>query len=176
MRVSVAFTLAVLMFHVDVAEAAQVVALGASNTFGRGRGAHHDGVPPGQAFPAQLQHMLNASGCHVSVRNAGIPGDTTTGMLHRLPGLLGPDTRVLIIQPGGNDGRRGQEGNVSGNLAAMRAIAAQHKVTVVMMGGNLAAIAGEQNRMPDGQHFNAQGHAAFARYLLGPVRSAGACK
>ena len=38
--------------------AAQVVALGASNTEGKGRGATNMGVPRNLAFPAQLERML----------------------------------------------------------------------------------------------------------------------
>jgi acyl-CoA thioesterase I len=77
----------VLMLGASVATA-QIVALGASNTEGRGHGSHADGVPRDQAYPAQLERMLNSSGCRVQVVNAGVAGDTTSGMLARLPGLI----------------------------------------------------------------------------------------
>ncbi|MBM3607532.1 MAG: esterase, partial [Alphaproteobacteria bacterium] len=141
---------------------AQVVALGASNTEGKGRGKTPDGVPRAQAFPAQLERMLNAQGCRVKVRNAGIAGDTTSGMLRRLPNLLTKGTRVLIIQPGGNDARRGQGGTAQ-NIAQMRAMAEARGVRVVMLEA-LGRIA-RAHRLPDGQHFSAQGHAQFAAYL-----------
>lgn len=155
------------------ASAAPVVALGASNTEGKGRGRTPDGVPRSQAYPAQLERMLNAGGCRVRVQNAGIAGDTTSGMLRRAPGVIARDTKVLILQPGGNDERRGEGGNVAGNVAAIEALAASRGVRVIML-ESLGRIAGA-HRLPDGQHFSAQGHAAFAAYLAPQVRAAGAC-
>ena len=57
--------------------AAQVVALGASQTYGKG-------VDRSQSHPAQLEAMLKAHGHNVHVQNAGISGDTTGGMLSRV--------------------------------------------------------------------------------------------
>ena len=152
---------------------AQVVALGASNTEGKGRGKFPDGVPRAQAYPAQLERMLRAQGCPVRVRNAGIAGDTTQGMLRRLPSVLGKDTRVLILQPGGNDARRGMSGR-GANISAIQAQAQARGIRVVML-ESLGRIAGA-HRLPDGQHFSAQGHAQFAAYLAPQVRAAGACR
>ena len=156
----------------SAAHAAQVVALGASNTEGKGRGRTPDGVPRAQAYPAQLERLLNAGGCRVRVLNAGVAGDTTAGMLRRLPGLLGKDTKVLVLQPGGNDARQGVGGRAA-NIAAIRAQAAARGVRVVMLEslGRLASA----HRLPDGQHFSAAGHGAFAAYLAAQVRTAGAC-
>ena len=155
-------------------EAAEVVALGASNTVGRGRGRAPDGVAVGRAYPAQLERLLRSQGCKVSVKNAGIAGDTTGGMLARLPGALDKDTRVLIFQPGGNDRRRGTEGSRAGNIARVKSIAAARGIKVVML-QNIGKIAGA-HRLADGQHFSAAGHAAFAAHLAPRVRAAGACK
>ena len=77
-----------------------VVALGASNTYGKG-------VARGQDFPAQLQAMLKARGLDARVTNAGINGDTTAGMLARLSSAVPAGTQIVILQPGGNDRRRG---------------------------------------------------------------------
>jgi acyl-CoA thioesterase I len=166
-------TVIALTFGASVATAAQIVALGASNTEGMGRGKHADGVPREQAYPAQLERMLNSSGCRVQVVNAGAAGDTTSGMLGRLPGLLGTDTKVLVLQPGGNDERRGQGENVAGNISAIERIAAQHGIKVVIL-DRLDSIA-PAARLPDGQHFSAAGHARFAGYLAPEVHAAGAC-
>ena len=84
----------------------EVVAIGASNTEGHGRGRTADGVSREQAYPAQLERLLASQGCRVRVLNAGRAGDTTDGMLARLPGLIGTGTKVVIVQPGGNDERR----------------------------------------------------------------------
>ena len=156
------------------AHAAEVVALGASNTFGRGGPRAPDGVSVGQAYPAQLERLLRSQGCNVSVRNAGVAGDITGGMLARLPGVLGKDTRVLILQPGGNDRRRGTEGDRAGNIAKMRGIASARGIKVVML-ENIGKIAGA-HRLPDGQHFGAGGHALFAEHLAPRVKAAGACR
>jgi acyl-CoA thioesterase-1 len=155
------------------ASAAEVVALGASNTEGKGRGATPDGVPRAQAFPAQLQVMLAQQGCRVKVLNAGVAGDTTGGMLQRLPRVLAKDTKVLILQPGGNDRRRGEGGDRAGNIAAIQQYAASRGVQVVMM-EQLQAIAGPY-LLGDGQHYNVQGHAQFAAYVLPQVKAA-ACR
>ncbi|MEQ1834303.1 MAG: FlgD immunoglobulin-like domain containing protein, partial [Candidatus Eisenbacteria bacterium] len=71
----------------------QIVALGASNTAGWG-------VAPDEAYPSALQRLLKAKGVDAAMVNAGIPGDTTAGMLGRLEGVLTADTRVVILQPG----------------------------------------------------------------------------
>src|SRR5262245_66257212 len=59
------------------ADAATIVALGASNTFGKG-------VARNQAYPAQLEAILRARGHDVRVINAGIKAATTDGMMRRV--------------------------------------------------------------------------------------------
>jgi acyl-CoA thioesterase-1 len=78
----------------------RIVALGASNTYGKG-------VSRPQAYPAQLQGLLKQRGVSAVVSNAGINGDTTGGMLARLSSAVPAGTKVVILQPGGND--RGEE-------------------------------------------------------------------
>lgn len=155
-----------------VAHAAEIVALGASNTYGRGQGAHPDGVPRSQAWPAQLQALLAGRGCRAKVANAGIPGDTTAGMLARFNSAVGRDTRVLILQPGGNDARQGLS-SASENVAEITRRAEARGIFVILL-ERLGSLAGSY-RLPDGQHFSVEGHAVFANYLLDRVISAGAC-
>src|ERR1700730_10492515 len=90
------------------AEAASIniVALGASGTAGRGQGRHSGGVSPEEAFPAQLESMLRARGYDAHVTNAGVAGYTTDGMLARLDSSVPDGTRLVILQPGTNDGTR----------------------------------------------------------------------
>ena len=93
------FTLVLLFIAVGTPTiAAEIVALGASETAGAGQGRHASGVSREQAYPAQLEAMLRAQNCAVSVENSGAPGDTTSSMLARLPGLLASDTKVLILE------------------------------------------------------------------------------
>src|SRR5260370_25799297 len=107
------------IFHVVDAEAASIdiVALGASQTAGRGNGRHSGGVSPEQAFPAQLESMLRARGYDARVTNAGIAGDTTDGMLARLDSISVPaSTKLVILQPGTNDGKHGSSAGAGGNV------------------------------------------------------------
>lgn len=152
------------------AQAAEVkiVALGASNTYGAGRGRTNGGVPSSQAYPAQLQRLLAAKGVRAHVKNAGIPGDTTGGMLARLNAAVPNGTSIVILQPGGNDARRGEGGSREGNIAQIRQRLAARHIKVIML-GHLGQIAPKETRDPDGQHFNAQGHAAFAAWLAPQV-------
>jgi acyl-CoA thioesterase-1 len=156
------------------AHAAEVIALGASNTEGKGRGRFPDGVPRSQACPAQLERLLHAQGCRVRVANAGVAGDTTAGMLRRLPRVLTKDAKVLILQPGGNDARRGEAQDTTGNVEAIRHFAGQRNLQVVVL--DRLGLMAPQHRLPDGQHFSADGHAVFAAWLAPRVVAAGACR
>jgi acyl-CoA thioesterase-1 len=129
-------------------------------------------VAPSDAWPAQLEQLLHARGMNVQVKNAGIAGDTTCNMLSRLDGELGPDTKVVIIQPGGNDARRGGCAfPPTRNVAEMQQrLRARHIKSILLV--RLGSIAGRQNLEFDGQHFNRAGHAAIAAWLLPKVAAA----
>jgi acyl-CoA thioesterase-1 len=159
--------LAALVTFAPAAEAAHVtiVALGASNTYGQGRGRTNGGVSPSQAWPAQLQALLRARGLDATVKNEGVPGDTTGGMLARLNSAVPDGPALVILQPGGNDRRRGQGGARAGNIADVKSRLAARHIKVLVL-GHMGQIAGRATRDPDGQHFNAQGHAAIARSLV----------
>lgn len=147
-----------ILFQVGAAHAAIVVALGASNTAGKG-------VSQNEAFPAQLEGMLRARGLDVNVINAGISGDTTGGMLARLDSAVPQGTRVVILQPGGNDMRKGQP-NMTGEIQRrLRAMG----VKVVMCPNSML---GGKPRQVDGMHLTPQGYHMLAQQLAGPVASA----
>ena len=148
-----------------------IVALGASNTYGKGKGSHPGGVPQSQAYPAQLQALLKAKGIDARVINAGIPGDTTGGMLARLGSAVPNGTQVVILQTGGNDARRGVGGEAAGNTAQITSKLQARGIKVIML-DRLGAYAPASTRDPDGQHYNAQGHAAIAAGLLPKVMAA----
>lgn len=161
--------LALTMETIRPASAAQVVAIGASNTIGAGQGKRHSGVAPSEAWPAQLGQLLRARGIGVEVRNAGLAGDTTCGMLSRLEGEIGSDTKVVIIQPGGNDARKGGcQFDRARNLAEMQQKLRARGIKSILL-ANMASIAGKSNLEVDGQHFNRTGHAAVAAWLLPKV-------
>ena len=78
-----------------------IVALGASNVAGKGVGT-------GYAFPARLEALLRAKGYDVNISNAGISGDTTSGMLGRLDSAVPNGTQIVLLAIYRlNDGRRG---------------------------------------------------------------------
>lgn len=140
------------------AQAATVVALGASNTFGKG-------VPPGAAYPAQLGAILRARGLDVNVINAGINGDTTGGMLARLDSVVPRGTSVVILQPGGNDRRKGAPDQTAAIQARLRAMG----VKVVLLPNSLFRGLPHQ---PDGVHLTPEGYRMLAEKLAGPVAGA----
>ena len=148
-----------------------IVALGASNTAGMGKGKHPGGVPRSQAFPAQLEALLRAKGIDAHVRNAGLAGDTTGGMLRRMDAAVPDGTQVVILQTGGNDAREG--GDTAGNTAQITSKLEARGIKVIML-DRPSAYAPASTRDPDGEHYNAQGHAAIAAGLLPQVMAAGA--
>lgn len=68
-----------------------------------------------------MDQELDAKFGQVDTHNASLSGETTTGGLQRLPGLLNKyDPDVVIIELGGNDGLRGQSlKQMAGNLTDM---------------------------------------------------------
>lgn len=147
-----------LLWSLGAAHAATVVALGASNTFGKG-------VSRGQAYPAQLEALLRARGLNVRVINAGINGDTTGGMLARLDHVIPKGTSVVILQPGGNDRRKlapDQTAAIQSRLSAMG-------IKVVMLPNGMLHGLPHQ---ADGQHLTPEGYHMLAQELVGEVASA----
>src|SRR5262245_65907305 len=75
------------------AASVRIVAIGASNTSGWG-------VGEAAAYPAQLQALLKARGVDAHVVNAGVPFETTNGMLARIDTAVPIGRGLVIIQPG----------------------------------------------------------------------------
>lgn len=166
------------------AASATIVALGASNTEGMK-------LTTAEAYPAQLERILRAKGLDVSVVNAGVSGDTSEGMLNRLGSSVPDGTRVVILQPGDNDGRGGrrQGGRIvdpaqsAANLDAIitqlqargiavavfnglggagREAATRHRAVFL---GRFAAGIPDTARQPDGQHLTAEGYGIVAQRI-----------
>lgn len=64
-------------------------------------------LPPGDGFPEKLQAALKAKGIDVSITNAGVSGDTTTGGLARIDWSIPDGTDGVILELGANDALRG---------------------------------------------------------------------
>lgn len=87
------------------------------------------------AFPAQLERALKATGHAVDVINAGVSGDTTANGLERLRWAVPERTDAVILELGANDALRG--------LDARRAKANLEKIiNTLKAGGTEVLLAG----------------------------------
>jgi acyl-CoA thioesterase-1 len=145
-------------FAAAPASAATVVALGASNTYGKG-------VARNQAFPAQLEAILRARGINCRVVNAGINGDPTENMLRRLDSAVPNGTSVVILQPGGNDGRKGRPDRT----AEIESRLSAKGIRVILLPNS--AFHGMPHQ-PDGQHLTPEGYHMIAEQLASQVAGA----
>ena len=150
--------LAMSPLTVSAARAATVVALGASNTYGKG-------VARNQAYPAQLEAILRAKGLNVHVINAGINGDPTENMLRRLDSVVPKGTSVVILQPGGNDGRKGRPDRT----AEIESRLSTKGIRVILLPNS--AFHGMPHQ-PDGQHLTPGGYHMIAEQLASQVAGA----
>lgn len=178
--------LAALVFAPAPAHAASItiVALGASNTEGMK-------LSTAEAYPAQLERILRAKGLDVAVVNEGVSGNTSEGMLNRLGSSVPDGTRLVILQPGGNDGRGGrrQGGRIvdpaqsAANLDQIIAQLQARGIAVAVFNGlggagreaalrHHAVFLGQfyagvpdTARQPDGQHLTAEGYGMVAQRI-----------
>jgi acyl-CoA thioesterase I len=157
----------ILYFGVASAHAASIniVALGASQTAGSGRGKHSGGVSSDQAFPAQLESMLRARGYDAHVTNAGVAGDTTYGMLSRLNSSVPDGTKLVLLQPGTNDEKHGSSAGANAPQIIQNLKARGIKVIIVYPKRGVTSA----DIDPDGQHLTAHGHTIVAAGLLSQV-------
>jgi acyl-CoA thioesterase I len=140
----------------------RIVALGASNTEGWG-------ILASEAYPARLEALLQARGIDATVINAGIAGDTTSGMLARLERAVPAGTHVVILQPGTNDQRMGLGGERAGNIEKMRSwLSSRHTKLIIIENEMLDALPRKELR-EDGLHFTPAGYAILAERILPEV-------
>jgi len=144
------------------ADAATIVALGASNTFGKG-------VARNQAYPAQLEAILRARGHDARVVNAGVNGETAGAMLRRLDQVVPKGTSVVILQPGGNDRRKGTEADRAASISEIQSQLKGRGIRLIMLENNMLHGFPHQ---PDGQHLTPEGYRMLAESLAAQVASA----
>jgi acyl-CoA thioesterase-1 len=159
-----ALTLTIAGLGAAYSASAQVVALGASNTEGHGVGSS-------EAYPAQLDRMLKAKGSNTEVRNAGVFGDTTSGMLARLSSSVPEGTKIVILQFGGNDFRQGispaaRQANIANIQQQLRA----RGIKTVQADGFVKAALQSGMAQSDHIHLTAAGHQRVASQLMGSIR------
>jgi acyl-CoA thioesterase I len=156
-RCGIAFVLAILAISAlpSAVHAAtmRIVALGASNTAGKGVST---------PWPELLQQMLRARGYDAEVTNAGITGEDVEQMLARLDSAVPEGTRLVILDKGGNNAAHGV--SIHPGVVEIRArLTARHIKLIVIP--SMHAWAG--NRLQaDGLHITEQGHAAVAARLV----------
>jgi acyl-CoA thioesterase-1 len=111
------------------------------------------------------------------VVNAGISGDTTGGELARLDSAVPDGTRIVIINFGGNDFRRGRRGGGmitpemrQANMASILAELHKRHIRTVEVDGIINSIRHAGMVQVDGIHLTAEGHRQVAARLVGMVR------
>jgi acyl-CoA thioesterase I len=133
----------------------RIVAIGASNTAGRGVGATH-------AWPARLEALLRARGYDVRIVNAGINGDDTNGMRARLTETVPSGTRLVILDTTDtNDRRRGV--NTKVNATAIVGELSKRGIRTIVV-PSLHALS-EMQLQGDGIHITSDGHGMIATKL-----------
>jgi len=153
-----------------LAASVNIVALGASWTYGSGkeggRGSRITGVSENEAYPALLESLLNAKGIDAHVSNAGVPGDSTDGMYSRLNSAVPDGTQLVVLEIP----IQHENGATNENIAKMvSALKARH-IKVVILAGGLKQL---PPALRDGAvHPNARGQAVLAARLLPKVIAA----
>lgn len=154
---------AILFAYGAQAGTIQIVALGASNTLGKGIGLG------GSPWPAQLESMLRAKGYDVDVSNQGVNGDTTWGMAYRLDRAVPDGTFLVILNPANaNDG--GLKSEQAASIDQIRSRLAARNIELIVLPALVKIAPGDH--AADGVHFTAEGHTKIAAYVLPQVISA----
>jgi acyl-CoA thioesterase-1 len=92
-------------------------------------------LPPEDAFPARLEKALREKGLDVTIANAGVSGDTTSGGLARIDWSVPDGTRGVILELGANDALRGiPPEETRKNLEAMIARLKGRGISVLLAG------------------------------------------
>ncbi|AZO65382.1 MULTISPECIES: arylesterase [unclassified Mesorhizobium] len=93
------------------------------------------GLGPDEGFTQKLEATLRAKGHDVTIANAGVSGDTSSGGLSRLDWSVPDGTQLVILELGANDMLRGVSPDITQkNLDAMLAKLKQRKIAVLLAG------------------------------------------
>jgi acyl-CoA thioesterase I len=104
------------------------------------------GLPANAALPAQLQRLVDARGLNISIRNAGVSGETSAQGLRRFDAAT-RDADGVVIQFGGNDMLQGRSPSaIEADLRELVARARTRKLWVGLVGMKAPPIAGAAYR------------------------------
>ncbi len=105
-----------------------IIAVGDSLTAGLG-------VMESRAWPALMKKKLWKTGQQLEVINAGISGETSSGLLSRVKWVLTQNPDIVILETGANDGFRGISPLViKKNITKAVQMFKENNVTVVLAG------------------------------------------
>ena len=141
-----------------------------------------------EAYPAELERQLRAKGHDVTVKNAGVSGDTTQGALKRLDLAVDPDTRIVLVELGTNDLRlHVPAAKMRANLAEIVRTLQKRHIAVLLIGLGSLELSGVahathvpyarfklppgQYRARDGAHFNAEGYRIVVARMVPQVEA-----
>jgi len=95
------------------------------------------GLDPGEGFTDELERVINALGSSVTVINAGVSGDTSSGGLSRLEWVLDSFKNIdlVILALGANDALRGIQPKITAqNIDQMAKILKKRNIPTVIAG------------------------------------------
>jgi acyl-CoA thioesterase-1 len=105
------------------------------------------GLSAAEALPARLQAALAAIGAPMTVRGAGVSGDTTAGGLARVDFSVQPDTTICVVELGANDFLQSVDPkSIQANLIAIIRRLRGRGVRVVLAAGRAPAGSGAYGR------------------------------
>jgi len=103
------------------------------------------GVNEEEAYPARLERKLREAGHRWRVINAGISGETSSGVLSRVAWVLKLKPDIVILETGANDGLRGIDPKVTQrNIDETVRILKENKVIVVLAGMRMVSNLGRE--------------------------------
>jgi acyl-CoA thioesterase-1 len=178
---TLATLLALSIATAAVAAPVKIVAIGDSATAGWL-------VARKDAYPAELERQLRAKGHDVAVKNAGVSGDTSAGVLKRLDLAVDPDTTVVLVEVGTNDLRlHVPVAKMRANVTEIVRTVQKRRIGMLLIGlGSLdlsdvaraAKVPYAQFKLPpgkfrarDGAHFNAEGYRIVVKRMLPQVEA-----
>lgn len=92
-------------------------------------------LPGNAGFPQQLETALHEKGFNVTVENAGVSGDTTTGGLSRIDWSVPDGTDLVILELGANDALRGISPEITEkNLDTMITRLKERDIDIILAG------------------------------------------